>query len=372
MKLMMTTQCLDRNHPIQGFVHRWCEVLGERVDRLHVVANEVRPHDLPESVTVHSLGKEDGAGRFRKGLRLLKATREVLTTSGVDGVFVHQIELYGLLIWPLVRLHGVPVLQFKAHKGVPWTLRAANGLFDGFVTSSKGGLQLPEDRKLVIGQGIDTERFAPDGSGRDPERFRVLSVGRISPVKDYETLLRAFERLVEDRGLSTARLTIVGGPGTPQQQGYLEDLRSMARRRGLGDRVEFVPPVPNREVPDLYREADVFVNLSRTGSLDKAVLEAMASGVPVVTSNWAFEAVFPGPLRERLMVEPGDDEAVSGALLEVSRWDADTRRDITHRLRRIVVEDHNLQRFMERLVDVFETCSRTSWEACRERFRRRS
>lgn len=66
MPLMMTTQCLNRNHPIQGFVHRWYEVLGGRADRLYVVANEVQPHDLPASVSVHSPGQEDGAGRFRK------------------------------------------------------------------------------------------------------------------------------------------------------------------------------------------------------------------------------------------------------------------------------------------------------------------
>lgn len=352
MNLLMFTQKLDREASVQGFAHEWVRKLADHVDELIVIANEVGLYDLPDSVAVHSLGAENDRGRLKKLYRLWSYLTETLNTHRIDGAFVHQIEHYGLASWFHLRWHEVPIVQFKAHKGVPVTLGAASYLFDYFVTSSEDGLELETDRKRVIGQGINTDRFRPTNESADSETFRLSTIGRISPVKDYETLLEALAKYQRDNGPLSVR--IIGGPGTPDQRQYHQKLKQMAVELGIEDVVEFVPPVPNEEVVSEYRRSDLFVNLSRTGSLDKAVLEAMACECPIVTSNWAYREVLPESLQERCMIEPGDvDSLVDKIKFFRSIQGTSQERDLTGQLRKIVVEEHNLDRFMERLVEVF-------------------
>jgi glycosyltransferase involved in cell wall biosynthesis len=353
----MFTQKVDLNAPVQGFAHRWIEVLADKLSNLIVITNELGKHQLPKNVTVHSLGKERGYSFLRKFFRLQHLTASVLK-SNLDGIFVHQIEHYGLAVMPQLVSRPIPVVQFKAHKGIPWTLSIANKVFDGFVTSSAGGLELPDRRKVVIGQGIDTDLFSPlpqqSNRGENDDQFSIVSVGRISPVKDYETLIDAVGILRGSNRSRNIKVSIVGGPGTPEQTKYLESLKNKVIQESLEDVIEFRSPVPNREVPGIYRSADLFVNLSKTGSLDKAVLEAMACECLILTANWAYKEVLSDSLADDLVIQPEDQHELADAILSIRSWDAKRKRTVEKNLRSIVVNNHNLDRFMERLVKVFE------------------
>lgn len=355
MNLIMFTQKLDREASVQGFAHEWIARLSDHLEQLFVITNELGDYHLPDSVTVRSLRAEDNVSRPTKVLLLWSALREFYRKAEIHGAFVHQIELYGLVALPQLKLHGTPIVQFKAHKGVPLTLKLASYVFDGFVTSSEDGLELRTPRKWVIGQGINTDRFRPgEGEGTSGE-FRISSIGRISPVKDYETL---FYALQEYRGRGpdddSVNVRLVGGPGTPEQRQYKAKLVSLVEELGIEDWVEFVPPKPNEAIPEEYRRADLFVNLSHTGSLDKAVLEAMACECPVVTSNWAYREVFPESIKQKCLIEPGDVETLADRIeyfRDIKGSGED--RELREALREIVVSEHNLDRFLERLVDVF-------------------
>ncbi|MCD5381655.1 MAG: hypothetical protein LR008_03730, partial [Candidatus Pacebacteria bacterium] len=58
MKLLIITQVLDTEHPILGFFHRWVEEFAKHCEQVHVICLQEGRHDLPDNVTVHSLGKE--------------------------------------------------------------------------------------------------------------------------------------------------------------------------------------------------------------------------------------------------------------------------------------------------------------------------
>jgi len=354
VKLVMLTQQIDRSASTQGFAHDWVTTLAGKIDFLLVIANEVGDHNLPTNVKLISLGKERGASFFHKLFRLWRFTGEHLKKHSFDGVFVHQIEHYGLAVWPITRWNQVPLVQFKAHQGVPVTLRLAGYLFDHFVTSSEGGLELKTNDKSVIGQGIDTDRFAPTETRREHDLFEILTVGRISPVKDYQTLIRATEILVEQNRPIKVEVNIVGEPGTKQQEQYQDNLKEWVNRLGLQDVISLLPPVPNSRVHEFYQKADLFVNLSHTGSLDKAVLEAMACGCPVITSNWAYREILPDAIENEVMIPPEDEQTLARRIEEIYRWNREKRQEFGKRLREIVVREHGLDRFMDNLVNVFK------------------
>jgi glycosyltransferase involved in cell wall biosynthesis len=141
-------------------------------------------------------------------------------------------------------------------------------------------------KSFIVGHGIDTEKFSPNSalratSGRpDParvDRHHIVTVGRITKSKRLELIIGAFRSLPD-----VYRLTIVGAPRTPQDAGYLRHIQHLIDA-GLNHRVT-IRSIVHDDLPTLLRSAAAFVHASQTG-LDKAVLEALACGSPVVSCS---------------------------------------------------------------------------------------
>ena len=145
---------------------------------------------------------------------------------------------------------------------------------------------VPAGRAHVIPPGVDTELFQPmdrHAARRAlgiAESKVILSVGRIEPLKGLDILIRAVAQ-VED--ISDTRLLIVGG--SPSSDPEVERLRAIASEEGIGHAVTFTGKVDQAELPAYYSAADVFVLPSYYESFGLVALEAMACGVPVVTSR---------------------------------------------------------------------------------------
>jgi glycosyltransferase involved in cell wall biosynthesis len=181
------------------------------------------------------------------------------------------------------------------------------------VANSKGLRDLaqtvdPRVSVRVIPNGVDVVRFspgAPDSSAGGP--LRLLFVGRLEPYKGIETLLEAAGQL-RGRTSRNLALDLVG-------DGSLRDhLPEVARRLGLQDMVRFCGLAPPDRMPDVYRQADVFVLPSIVEGMPNVILEAMASGLPVVATRipGSDELVEPG--RTGFLVPPGDAQALAEAV----------------------------------------------------------
>jgi glycosyltransferase involved in cell wall biosynthesis len=177
----------------------------------------------------------------------------------------------------------------------------------------------------------------------------VLSVGRLSSVKDHPTLIEATARLAAAG--ERFRLALVGGPAGAGDDAYVRDLRERSRTRGLDGRVDWVGPVPPARLPEWYRRCAVHVNLTRTGSGDKSALEAMSCGRPSVVANEGFRDVL-GPHAERLSFPHGDAEALAARLRGLLRLTAAERAAIGTDLRERIVEGHGLDGLAARLMQV--------------------
>ena len=200
----------------------------------------------------------------------------------------------------------------------------------------------------MVGQGIDTDRFSLIGHDKvADEPFTIIIVGRISPVKDYETLLRA-AALVAVSG-EEIRVIVVGGAGLAPQEAYLAELHELTKELGIDNIVYFTGAIPNSEIGKLLASSHVFVNTSNTGSFDKAVGEAMASGLPVLTSNEAFREVF-GSMASEFMFFAGDHEALAKKIqIMIAKTNPD-REELGKTLRGIILARHSLEMFVGRIL----------------------
>lgn len=242
-----------------------------------------------------------------------------------DVIFVDPALPLG---WLGPRLTAAPwiVVTHGAEVTVPGRLPASRALLgrvlraaDGVVAAGEypareavraAGRALPT---VVIPPGVDVDRFTPppsEGSrraartrfGLDPDRPTVVGVSRLVPRKGFDVLLDAVAMLEIDLQVA------ISGGGRDEAR-----LRTRARRLGLEERVHFLGRVPDADLPDVYRAADLFVMVCRErwGGLEAegfgiVFLEAAATGVPAIAgrSGGSHEAVRDG--ETGFVVDPDD------------------------------------------------------------------
>jgi glycosyltransferase involved in cell wall biosynthesis len=129
----------------------------------------------------------------------------------------------------------------------------------------------------VIPNGVELDRFFPAGTEENSEVIRLLTVGRLSVTKRIEMLIDVIEIL--HRTACKISLTIVGGGNMEQQ------LRKIVAERDLRDVIKITGRMDSKKMPELYRQNDIFVSASMQEGMSNAMLEAMASGLPIVTTR---------------------------------------------------------------------------------------
>ena len=160
----------------------------------------------------------------------------------------------------------------------PATLRGATKVVGAYEFAADYARRWRPNDVEVIYNRVDTDQFRPPASRPDVGRPRLLCVGRLIAAKGQETLVRAIAGLDVD-------LTLVGdGPDG-------ERLRGVARDLSVTDRVNFIPAVPHDKIHELYAKADIFAIPIRWGGVCIPVLEAMATGLPVVVPQPVDEPI---------------------------------------------------------------------------------
>ena len=208
---------------------------------------------------------------------------------------------------------------------------------------------------VEVPNGVDTDVFRPHASpfrgkaGLAADTMVLLYVARFQAFKNHELLLRAFERV--SRECPRAVLVLAGS-------GPLEGrAKTLARELGVEARVRFLGEVPFAELPDVYAAADIKVISSDYESFCFAAIEAMASGLPVVTTDcgWVPKLLEYGGGGS--VVPAGDAAALAVALCDLSA-NTETRRIMGQNNRARAVERHGWPASAQRLVDVYKNLCR--------------
>jgi len=137
---------------------------------------------------------------------------------------------------------------------------------------------LPGLPLAVVPNGVDTLAFTPSQIPRYGQEVSILCVARLIERKGQNHLLQAIARLRKET--STAVKLVLVGTGDAEQA-----LRSLANELGIQDAVSFRGYVARESMPTVYQESDIFVLPSEHEGMSIALLEAMASGLPVVVTD---------------------------------------------------------------------------------------
>jgi len=258
--------------------------------------------------------------------------------------------------------------------GTPWKQTLASLVLARFVrhvtTVSESLSQelvaqwkLRPSRVTTIPNGVDLDRFGASGDSDellaelklDRSDRVILSIGRLRPVKDYPTLLRAFA--IVRRRIPSARLLVLGGDfGTGTRTGLV----GLAEELGVAGATRFIPP--RQDVPDLLRLADVYVNCSIFEGMSNTILEAMAAGRPVVASAVGGNPGLVDDRRTGFLFPAGDPDALAQRLSDLLT-DEERRLRMGAEGRRTVERHHTMERTVERYGRLYLECTGRGLEA---------
>lgn len=240
-----------------------------------------------------------------------------------------------------VRIHGEHGRDVGdldgSNKTYQWVRRAYNPFVSRWIALSRdletyliGRVGIPAPKVTQIYNGVDAERFRPAAGAvlpapisacpfKQPEHWLVGTVGRMQTVKDQTLLARAFIRALEiaPELRSRLRLIMVGdGPLRAEAQALLDTA-------GVADLAWL--PGERHDVPDVLRGLDCFVLPSLAEGISNTILEAMASGLPVIATRVGGnpELVIEGQTGR--LVPAGDPEAMAQAIIDFARNSEQTR-----------------------------------------------
>lgn len=341
MRLLVTTQAVDQDHPILGFFVGWLKEFARHFDEVHVICLQEGDYELPDNVHVYSLGKETGENRLKYVWRFYRHFWHIFVRVRVDYVFFHMGAIYNLMAAPFFwvrHFYGTRFYWWKAHGHINRLGRDALWFVDEVVTSTASGFPIETPKRRIIGQAIDPGRFTLPTK---EDRRGLIYVGRIMPVKHLDVFLETYLRL-RDAGIDLEPKII--GPLTDKT--YVAKLKAYCTEHGI-DPAIFVGPRSQKELVVIYQQADIFLNPSTTHSMDKTVVEAVFCGCLPVTSNRAFkELLQPDALYLESATASDYVSAIKNLLVRTDR------QDLRHRLAGTALRQHSLHTFTKRVFNL--------------------
>lgn len=325
MKLLITTQTVDRNDPVLGFFHGWVLEFSKYFERIDIICLREGDHDLPENVRVFSLGKEEGKSLLSYVIRFYRYAWRL--NSECDAVFSHMNPHYIILAGILWKVTGKRIFFWRNHAEMNLMTRIAAYFSERVFYTSPFACTARFSHAVQMPVGIDTDVFKADDTVERRENL-VLFLGRLSPVKQPELFVEAVRTL-------PAYEAHLYGDEPDDAIGYHAQLEARA-----GANTIFHTAVVNTETPKIYSACGIYVNLTPKGSMDKTIFEAAACGALVLAQNDSVRTILP----KEMFLQEATPDAVRKGIEQLHNLLPERKRAYRDELRRMVVSDHSLEK----------------------------
>lgn len=244
-----------------------------------------------------------------------------LTIRKIKPDIVHsQSLLSGIPGWAVKKILKIPYVVWGQGSDVYLPGRFTRMTSKPILQNADAALALTEDMKQkmqdicgreisVVPNGIDIKRFKISSSGgkKAGNSKTIIFVGRLHPVKGVQYLIEAMA--IIHREMPDVKLVIVGD-GTERLR--LEELRENLDLNGC---IQFAGQVPQERIPKIMHQADIFALPSLSESFGIVIIEAMAAGLPIVTTNVGGLPELIKNWENGFVVEPKNPEAIAEKIL---------------------------------------------------------
>jgi glycosyltransferase involved in cell wall biosynthesis len=243
---------------------------------------------------------------------------------------------------------------YKLYDGLTFKTTAKRA--DAVVVSSQMEFEealefgIHKNKLHIIPDGIESSGPAVDRSSRQGAPLSLLFSGPMTRTRRVELFLRAARKLtLPFRIILIATNDIVQTDGSAE---YLAELKKRIKTLGIEERVEFLGNPSPEDMKNCYSNADLFINPSSYETSGKTLLEAAASGLPIISTpvGLANEIVTSG---ENGFIVPADPDMICDRILQLSN--PDTRQKFGQHIREKVLTEFGWNTVMNRYMDLYDS-----------------
>ena len=335
----------NKNSQVLAFALDWINEIAKNVDKVYVVSLRCGKFEVADNVEIHCIN-QDKKSRLQTISSIWKVVANIhKKDKNIDGYFVHMAHYFVPIIYPFAKYYNTKTVLWYAHKSVPFSLKLAGLLSDKIFSISPASMRLETNKFEAIGHGIDTNnRFKLLEQFRDKIK-NIVTVGRISEAKNTKLIVDSFLNL----NRNDLYLYVVGDSVTIKDKKYLEEIK-LSIPEEFKYNIIFTGSISFTNLPSTYKDMDLAINISDTGSLDKAIIEPMAMGIPTITSNDSAKELF-RHLNEEGIFLLDEKNNLEKLLKKVINDNKNFNRTS---LRNEIVENHSLNKLAIKILNEFK------------------
>jgi len=294
------------------------ELNGDNYFEILLLVDSKMAYDIPNNINIKILSKSNKRYSLKKLIALYKYIKKNKFTIVHSHLFPSQyyVFLVKLILGSKIKIVTTEHNTTNKRRNY-WLLKQIDRIiyysYDKIIFISNGVKnQFIKDfgykkfKTIVLPNGIPLDKFYPKITKINSKKTNIIMVARFDNQKDHDTLLKAMSYLDNDYVLNLA------GIGTNK-----ENIQKLVCHLGLENRVNFLGF--RNDIANLYREHDIFVLSSNWEGFGLVVVEAMASGIPVITTN--IEGVNEIVKNHGLLFSPKDAKELAKHVKNISKDD---------------------------------------------------
>ena len=319
--------------------------LADKYDQVSVLTGLIGTYKVSSNVKVFSCNWIPGK-RFTSLFRFMMKFLQLLGSNKFTCIFSDMTSVQSTFISPITRVLRIRHYLWYAHTSDNIYLQISRALTNGIITSTPGSCPIKGRKVYAIGQSVDSKVFNKKLRLETPI-IKLIHIGRFDPSKNIESIIAEIKQLRDERpGL---KLNIIGSPSSDKFQQYMESVKSKFMADVQIGWLTFTPAIERIKLPDELKKYDCFVHAFQ-GSLDKTLVEATFSAIPVATVNKEYLKIF-----GKWSYSNSDNQiTLTNELRFILNLDATAITKEVDRRYEIARSTHDIEGWISRLVNVLD------------------
>jgi len=285
--LLLINYAMDENSPVFSHQAEAANEISNHFSKVTVLTSQIGAYPPKDNVEVMSMSWQQGRN-FRNLIAFYRSVFTIFRREKIDVVFCHMTDVQSALLAIPLKILGINHFLWYAHATKSKFLMFSSYFVSGLVTSTRGSLPVHNSKVHIIGQAINSQKF--EYQVRESFGFsKFVHFGRLDKSKRISEIVDTIK--VERSRNPSSTLTFYGNPSSHESAAYLEQILGESQAIFDSNWLAVHPPVPRNTIGTLLSDFDVFIH-AYLGSLDKTILEATFIGIPVITANPEYLAIF--------------------------------------------------------------------------------
>ena len=344
--LLVINYAMDEKSQVFSHQIELVNQLSVKFDQITVLTARVGVCNTEKNVKVVSIDWVEGK-RVSSLLRFLKIFIKTIRGEKFTVLFSHMTSVQSAFISPITRIIKLKHYLWYAHTSNGIFLKVSRLLSDGIITSTPGSCQLKGSKVYPIGQSINSHKFTKKNLNTQPIK-NLVHIGRFDPSKNIKEIVYEIKKLRSS--FPDLKLEVIGSPSSDRFKDYeLNVKKEFSSEVQLGW-LKFTPHIPRSSLPEILQTYDCFIH-SFQGSLDKTIVEATFSGLPVITINNEYRKIF----GSWDLIDRGVDNSLKDEAQLLLKLDGNKRQSEVDRKYKVALEQHELTGWVDRLVSILKS-----------------